>query len=194
MDIQKYEQVMQRIKGRTEYVKGIYSSAESMGKVSVYMVESICLQLRMTIKDIAVACIIANSSEMPGLAHKLRKKYNPKLILKSLEELNSECYPIPVEEGDWLTKDEAISAYGKLSQFIHQNLKYYEDVPSDFRVMYQYTQDLTTKIFKLLSHHHITVLDENKMYRGIMSTLSDGEIQVAEFKRIEEKIECTINS
>lgn len=70
MDVQKYIQVMERIKGRMEYVDSVYSSAEAMGKVSVYMVESICLQLRTTIEDIAVACIIANSDELPDLPKK----------------------------------------------------------------------------------------------------------------------------
>ena len=98
MDVQKYQQVMQTIKDRTEYVNSIYFSAESMGKVSVFMVESICLQLRMTIEDIAVACIIANSREMPELAKQLRKEYRPRLILKRLEQINSECYPVPMVE------------------------------------------------------------------------------------------------
>lgn len=198
MDTQQYKQVMQKVKGRIDYVDSIYFSAESMGKVSVYMVESICLQLRMTIEDIAVACIIANSGERPELAKKLRKEYSPKSILKKLEEINSDCYPKPMvenvsgscgrfrdtnerPEGDWLTKDEAKSAYGKLSNFVHQNLKNYADPPISFVEMYQYTKELTSKIRNVLSHHHITVLDKNKMYRVI---ISDQNIQVAEFERI----------
>ncbi len=98
MDIQKYIQVMERIKGRTDYMNGIYASAESMGQVSVFMVESICLQLRLTIEDIAVACVVANSAEMPEVANKLKQEYRPKFILKSLEKLNSLCYPTPIVE------------------------------------------------------------------------------------------------
>ena len=212
MDIQKYEQVMQRIKGRTEYVNSIYFSAESMGNVSVFMVESICLQLRMSIEDIAVACIIANSGEMPELANKLRKEYSPTRILKYLKRLNSECYPIPMvenvngshgrfrdvnerPEGDWLTKEEATTEYGKLSNFIHQNLKYYDDLSIKFGETYENTKILTSKICNLLSHHQITVLDENKMYRVLMSTGSGDKIKVAEFRRltsVEEKVACII--
>ncbi|MYD11271.1 MAG: hypothetical protein F4X02_14670 [Chloroflexi bacterium] len=203
MDVQKYRQVMERIKGRTDYVTSIYRSAESMGKVSVFMVESICLQLRMAIEDIAVACIVANASEMPAVANRLKKEYRPRHILKSLEEINPKCYPIPMvenvsgstgrfrdtherPEGDWLTKNDAKSGYGKLSNFVHQNLKYYDGPPIDLNATYSFAQELTTKIFNLLSHHHITVLDENKMYRVIMSSSSDGNVQVAEFERVDD--------
>ncbi len=214
MDVQKYRQIMERIKGRTDYVTSTYRWAESMGKVSVYMVESICLQLRMSVEDIAVACIVANSAEMPEVANRLKKEYRPRLILKSLEEINPNCYPIPMVEnvggshgrfrdvneragGDWLTKDDAISGYGKLSNFLHQNLKNYDEPPINPIETYQFTQDLTTKIFNLLSHHHITVLDENKMYRVIMSSSSDGKVQVAEFERLnitEEEFKRMITS
>lgn len=203
MDVQKYIRVMERIKGRTDYVTSTYRSAESMGKVSVFMVESICLQLRMTIEDIAVACIVANSAEMPELANRLKKEYRPRLILKSLEEINPECYPIPMvenvggsrgrfrdtnerPEGDWLKKDEAVSAYGKLGNFVHQNLKNLDGPPVNVKETYLFTQDLTTKVFNLLSHHHITVIDENIMYRVLMSAISDGKIHVAEFERVDD--------
>lgn len=203
MDIQKYIRVMERIKGRTEHVNSVYSHAESLGRVSVFMVESICLQLRMTIEDIAVACIIANSSELPELAKKLRKEYRPKLILKRLEVINPECYPIPMvenvseshgrfrdtyvrPEGDWLAREDAPTEHGKLNDFLHQNLKYYDGPPIDFIETYKKTKFLTSKIYNLLSHHQITVLDESKMYRVIMSASSDGKIHVTEFERLYE--------
>ena len=203
MDIQLYEQVMHRIKGRIDYVNSIYSHAESLSSVSIFMVESICLQLRTTIEDVAVACIIANSSEEPVLAQKLRKVYRPKQILKELNEINPACYPIPLVEnengsigkyrdtydrpkGDWLTQEEAISEYGKLSNIIHQNLINYTDLPTNILEEYKHTQILTTKICNLLSHHQITVLDENKMYRVLMSTKEHGTVQVAEFQRIDD--------
>ena len=201
MDSQKYVDVMHRIRGRIDYVNGIFSVAESGGNVSYFMVESICLQLRMSIEDIAVACIIANSSEMPELANKLRKEYRPSRILKSLEAINAECYPIPMvenvqgshgrfrdtdirPEGDWLTKDEASSEYGKLSNFIHQNLQTYGGHPVYEIATYEDTKNVATRICNLLSHHQITVLDENKMYRVIVPAGLDDKIQVAEFQRM----------
>ena len=137
MDTQKYTQVMQTIKGRKEHIDWIMDSAESMGKVSTFMIESICLQLRMMIEDIAVACVIANVDEMPDLARGLRGEYRPNLILKGLEKINPECYPTPIvenvegsqgnfrdtdnrPEGDWLTRNEAVEEYGKLSSFVHR--------------------------------------------------------------------------
>ena len=64
MDTLRYTKVMQTIKGRKEFIDWIMDSAEAMERVSVYMVESICLQLRMAIEDIAVACVVANADEL----------------------------------------------------------------------------------------------------------------------------------
>ena len=88
MDIEKYRRVMQSIKWRKEHIDQIMGSAESMEKVSVSMVESICLQLRMSIEDIAVACVVANADEMPELARRLRGEYSPSSILRGLEKIN----------------------------------------------------------------------------------------------------------
>ena len=200
---------MQTIKGRKEYIDSVMNSAEAMGKVSVYMVESICLQLRMTIEDIAVACVVANDDEMPDLARSLRGEYRPSQILKGLEAMNPDCYPIPMvenveesrgsfrdthrrPEGDWLTREEAVQEYGRLSNVLHRNLKAYTDRQIDVGDLYQKCTFLDFKVCNLLSHHHITVLDENTMYRVLMSSTGvddNGErfedrIQVASFVRM----------
>lgn len=201
MNSQQYIQVMDKIKGRMKYVKSVNLWSESLGQISEFMVESICLQLRITIEDIAVACIIANSAEMPEIANRLKKEYRPRKILNTLSKMNPQCYPIPMLEniegshgnfkdtydrpaGDWLTRDEAIKEYGILSNLIHQKLENYDGNAINIRATYEYTKDLSSKIYNLLSHHHITVLDENKIYRVLMSPSSDGKTQVAEFIRI----------
>ena len=88
MDTQQYQRVMETIKGRKEHIDWTIDGAESMGKISIFMVESIGLQLRKTLEDIAVACVIANSDETPGLTRALRGEYRPGRILKELGELN----------------------------------------------------------------------------------------------------------
>ena len=209
MDIQKYTHVMQTIKGRKEHIDWIMDGAESMGKVSTFMIESICLQLRMMIEDIAVACVIANADELPDLVRNLRGEYRPNLILKGLEKLNPECYPTPIVEnvegsagnfrdthdrpgGDWLTRAEAVEEYGRLSNFIHRNLKAYDGNPTDYLELFKQCGYLEYKIRNLLSHHHITVLNEDTMYRVLMSGTGvdengvrfEGRIQVAPFMRV----------
>ena len=213
MDTQKYTRAMQTIKGRKEHIDWIMDSAASMGKVSTFMVESICLQLRMMIEDIAVACVIANADEMPDLARGLRGEYRPNLILKGLEKINSECYPTPIAEnvegsrgnfrdtydrpeGDWLTRDEAVEEYGRLNNFVHRNLKAYNRNPVDYLDLYQKCAYLEFKILNLLSHHHITVVNEDTMYRVLMSATGvddngmpfEGRIQVIEFTRVPENM------
>ena len=214
MDIQKYTNAMETIKGRKEHIDWIMDNAESMGRVSTFMVESICLQLRMMIEDIAVACVIANADEMPELARGLRGEYRPKLILKGLEKINPACYPTPIvenveglhgrfrdthnrPEGDWLTRVEAVEEYGRLSNVVHRNLKAYNRNPVDYLELYKKCRYLEYKIRSLLSHHHITVLDQDTMYRVLMSGSGvddngvrfEGRIQVAPFIRIPKDME-----
>ena len=216
MDTQLYTHVMQKIKGRKEYIDSVMNNVEALGKVSIYMVESICLQLRMTIEDIAVACVVANAHELPDLAHSLRGEYRPARILKELERMNPDCYPIPIVEnvegshgnfrdthhrhvGDWLTREEAVQEYGRLNNALHRNLKAYAGAPNDIGDLYQKCSYLEFKIRNLLSHHHITVLDENTMYRVLMSGTGvnengvryEGRIQVAPFIRVPEDMEQT---
>ena len=214
MDIQKYTRAMETIKGRKEHIDWIMDNAESMGKVSTFMVESICLQLRMMIEDITVACVIANADELPELAHGLRGEYRPNLILRGLEKMNPECYPTPITEnvegshgkfrdtdnrpeGDWLTRVEAVEEYGRLSNVIHRNMKAYDGNPVDYLELYQKCGYLEYRIRNLLSHHHITVLNEDTMYRVLMSSSGvdedgvrfEGRLQVAPFIRIPKDME-----
>ena len=217
MDIQRYTRVMQTIKGRKEHIDWIMDNAKSMGRVSTFMIESICLQLRMMIEDIAIACVIANAEEMPELAHGLRGQYRPNLILKELGKLNPECYPTPIvenvegsqghfrdthtrPEGDWLTRAEAVEEYGRLSNVIHRNLKAYDGKPVDYLELYQQCGYLEYKIRNLLSHHHITVLNEDAMYRVLLSDSGEdengvryeGRIQVAPFIRVPKDLEQAV--
>ncbi len=214
MNVQRYTRVMETIKGRKEHVDWIMDSAESMGRVSAFMIESICLQLRMMIEDIAIACVIANAEEMPELVRSLRGEYRPSLILKGLEKINPECYPVPIvenidgshgslrdtherPEGNWLTRDEAVEEYGRLSGVIHRNLKMYDGNPADYLELYRKCGYLEYKIRNLLSHHHITVLEEDTMYRVLMSSTGvddngvrfEGRIQVAPFIRVPKDLE-----
>lgn len=208
MDIQKYIRVMETIKGRHEHIGWIIENARPTRRISRFTVESICLQLRMIIEDIAVACVVANANEMPGLARSLRGEYRPSRILRELEKINPLCYPIPMvenpegrrglymdtherPEGDWLTRDEIAEEYGRLSNAIHRNLKAY-DGDSDDADLCERCVNLGQKIANLLSHHHITVLREDVMYRVLMSArgirddgkLVQGEVQVVQFVQV----------
>ena len=82
--------------------------------------------------------------------------------------------------------------YGRLSNFIHRNLKAYDGNPTDYLKLYEKCGHLEYRIRNLLSHHHITVLNEDTMYRVLMSSTGvdengvrfEGRIQVAPFIRI----------
>ena len=217
MNINHYKQVMQVIKGRREYINWIVGQANEMGRVSIFMVEGICLQLRMTIEDIAVACVVANAEELPDLARSLRGEYRPSLILKGLEAMNPNCFPVPMVEnlqgsygnfrdtherpaGDWLTREDTVKEYGKLNDFLHRNLKAYTREPTDIGSLYEECCLLEFKVSNLLSHHQITVLDENIMYRVMMAASgvddngnpSEGHVQVVEFIRVPENLQKAV--
>ena len=69
--------------------------------------------------------------------------------------------------------------------------------PVDYLELYQRCGYLEYKIRNLLSHHHITILNEDTMYRVLMSGTGvddngipfEGRIRVAEFARIPKNME-----
>ena len=87
--------------------------------------------------------------------------------------------------------------YGRLSSFVHRNLKAYNGSSVDYLELYRKCGYLEYKIRNLLSHHHITVLNEDTMFRVLMSGTGvddngipfEGRIQVAEFARIPRNME-----
>ena len=174
-------------------------------RISSQIVDSLGEGLRKNIESIAAACVVANESWLPGLARSLESEYRPKRIMVELGKMNPNCFPVPVIQtntdkekralitrptDDWLTKDEAVREYGKLSEeMVHAKLKTYKTLRTgDFEKRLAHCLSLANRMNNLLSSHRIHVLDQHITYFALMSTIEDRQVQVAQFIKVPESL------
>jgi hypothetical protein len=133
------------------------------------------LQLRMLCELIALGCLVAHGDIEETKLAALQKSYNAGEIVKALEKLHSNFYPSPRKpvfspghvhlgdyDGDFLTKDELPTLYGRCGDELHRGslrnlLNPKNQPPSDFRDVQHWGQ----KILNLLSVHLISRIGGN---------------------------------
>lgn len=133
-----------------------------------FMREFCFLQLRMLCELIALGCLVAHGDIKE--TKELRRSYHAGDIVKQLERLHPNFYPVPrtpvfspghlhMEDYDkpFLTKIELIKLYGTCGDLLHKGnlrnlLKPQKPPPSDYRDIQQWGQ----RVLNLLSFHTIT--------------------------------------
>ena len=213
----KYAAMMEEIKYRANVIE-LFGNTPGLGVYRQTRIEFICLQLRFIIESLAMACLVANGDDLEEVSKKLAKEYRPEPILRRLETINPLCYPLPltlIEDAarqqtlpaglardmymgelkertgnDWLTREEINEVYGRLGQVVHAT----NPMKEDFDLDYYERESLKWyhKIVNLVTHHKVTVLDDQKMYIVVVGHADDGtptnpgaKVQVTEFYRID---------
>ncbi len=214
----KYVALMKKVKYRANAIE-LFGNIPSHGMYRQIRFEFICLQLRFIIESLAMACLVANGDDMEEVTKKLTKEYRPEAILRSLEAINPHCYPQPVTliedaatqqslpvglagdlykgeikertGNDWLTREEIRRVYGRLGQALHATNPMRQDFDLDC-----YERDSIKwyhKVVNLVTHHKVTVLDDQKMYIVVVRHADNGtpinpgaKVQVAEFHRTDD--------
>jgi len=213
----KYGAIMEEIKHRANVIE-LFGNIPSLGIYRQTRIEFICIQLRFIIESLEMDCLLANGDDLEEVSKKLSKEYRPEPILRRLEAIKPLCYPQPVtlieEAGrqqalqagmdgdlykgelkertgnDWLTREENNEIYGRLGQVLHAT----NPMKEDFDLDYFERESLKWyhKIVNLITHHKVTVLDDQKMYIVVVGHADDGtpfnpgaKVQVTEFHRID---------
>ena len=209
-DQNTYRELMRDVRRRTD-VMNILLADPSRAVYNWTWVEFLSLQLRMILETIALGCLVANQSDWPRSPSDLQKAWNAGIILSELENIQPECFPVPLIEippgsearsidtagryrgellprppGDWLTRVEFTELYGRLGTILHARN------PLGQSPEYQYYQDNIpvwyNKIIKLLNRHRISIRESNRMYVVQMNASPDGgpdgDVQVTEFVRM----------
>jgi hypothetical protein len=128
------------------------------------------LQLRMLCELIALGCLVAHGDIEETKAPALQKSYNAGDIVKSLEKLQPNFYPVPrkpvfspghvhLEDYDreFLTKNELLSLYGRCGDVLHRgSLRRMLDPRNLSSTDFQDIQRWGQKILNLLSFHTIS--------------------------------------
>lgn len=212
-----YVALMQEIKYRANIIEW-FGANPGLGIYRRARVEFISLQIRMILENIAMACLVANGDLLDELPRYLVKEYRPIQILKRIQCINPSCYPQPLEllEGssefgagleslaggqyrgefkdrascDWLTREDFSEVYGRLGQILHAknplagkpDLDYFElETPRWYN-----------KIVNLVTHHKVTLLNDQTMYIVVVGHENDesdvdlgAKVQMTEWQRID---------
>jgi hypothetical protein len=136
----------------------------------VLLRECCFLQLRMLCELIALGCLVAHGDIEETKAPALQKSYNAGDIIKSLEKLHPNFYPVPRKpvfspghvhledyEGEFLTKDELLKLYGRCGDVLHRgSLRRMLDPRNLSSTDFQDIQRWGQKVLNLLSFHTIS--------------------------------------
>ncbi len=90
-----YRELMRETRYRNLYIEAVGNNPH-FGVYPQTRIESICLQIRMILENIALACLVANGGSLDELPRKIEKEYHAETILRRLDAINPDCYPRPL--------------------------------------------------------------------------------------------------
>ncbi len=142
-------------------------------------VEFVCLQFRKLLEQIAMLSLIAHVEQYSKIQSRFATQWNAKKILKEIEELNENYYPIPakiseddrgkfidpIQNLDCLSKEDFLELYQICSGVIHAENPYVEKpktprpIEGTFRKWYD-------KVYNLISFHVLVLYKMEYTFYG----------------------------
>jgi hypothetical protein len=166
-----YTSIMEEAKFRALSINTITNSQTALPLP--LMRECCFLQLRMLCELIALGCLVAHGDI--GETKALQKSYHAGEIVKRLEKLHPNFYPVPRKpifgpgrvhmadyDGSFLTKDDLLTLYGICGDLLHKGslrslLNPKQPPPSDYQDIQHWGQN----VLNLLSFHSISRIGGN---------------------------------
>ena len=194
-----YAGIMEEIKRRN---KAVYDALNGCASLPKILVSEFCyLQLRFILELIAHGCLVVHG-ELRN--RNLDKKWNAGDLIKALEDLHPDFYPLPtkqilissdekprrfkledIKEG-FLSKEEFLGVYGRIGNHLHKgNVKKILSKNHD-KIDFSEIDKIATRIRILLNHHIIHMVDSDFMIATLMESREDGKVHVTFFEKIDE--------
>ena len=187
-----YRELMREIRYRNLYIEAVGNNPH-FGIYRQTRIESICLQIRMILENIALACLVANGHQLDKLPKKIEKEYHADTILRRLDDINPDCFPRPlVLMPDSMPSFPPGSAIpqtlpeGYIGELIDRpdtdwmTREEFKEIygklggilharnPLGSKIDYEYFEDTVPKwqgkYMNLLAHHKISVVEDGMMY------------------------------
>ena len=195
----EYAAQMEEIKRRTAAIKKL--SEIAVGRLPVAVVaECIYLQFRKILELIAMASLVANGDAMAQMNRsrkKLGNQWNGDTILKLVEGINPDFYPVPMIERPsahpgakaqlvektegFLTRSEFSRLYNLCGGLMHA------DNPlgrkTDYGTLWSEGPGWEGRIRELLGCHQIRLVGQDGFYLVHMREERDGQVHMYEFAR-----------
>lgn len=191
-----YQDCLYEIKKRIEIIAD-HINRKITEKYLMIEVETVCLQFRKILEKIALMSLVANKELYAEQNDKFARHYHAELIMKDLERINPNFYPVPikreqkdgeigklvnVEEG-FLTKEEFIKIYQKCGGMMHAQNPFASN--KDFEGIQKCFPEWLNKICILLNEHMISLVGGKTMLVGLMERSDNGLPQAVVFKMVE---------
>src|SRR5437870_1982637 len=132
-DTRRYINCMEEVRDRINLVTTIGARKVTIG-TDVFDIELVFVQLRKVLELIAFASLTANKAKYSAAHAKFAEHWKAKLMLKELEKINPEFYPVPIGQPQlqangvkhipavtdgFLTKEDFEFLYDKSSDILH---------------------------------------------------------------------------
>ena len=160
-------------------------------------VEFVCLQFRSILELIILSSLVNHAKEYNKTYEQMKTLWRIKPIMKRLEEINQEYFPIPVSigasepfalttlanTGNILTKDEILDFYGVLSDYTHPKNPFAD--AKDAVAMWNSFHVFWRKITNLLNVHLLQPLNLKVKFLVISNFENDKDPDVI-YLRVDE--------
>ncbi len=198
-DIEVYIKIMEEIKRRVDVVLRLHKG-ELFVEYRATQVESMILQVRKILELIALASLSANKSIFEQNRKKFEDHWRPKDIIKDIESINPEFYPIPVEERpsgengvrgelvyvetDFMDREKLLFVYSECNRCLHVPNPYGDGIDYDY-----YMEKIpvwVNWVVRLLNTHKIVLLNDDVIYVVQMEVKGDNRVHLTEFKKLNQ--------
>ena len=199
----KYAAQMDEINRRLASIKTI--SEISVGKLHLPIVtECIYLQFRKILELIAMSSLVANNQAMQKMNRSRKKmgnQWNGDTILKQVENINPDFYPVPIAERklrnsiaktELVTKEESFLTRRDFSRLYNLcGSLMHADNPlggtTDYAKLWNEGPEWESKIIELLGCHKIRLVGQDGFYLVHLREQRDGMAHLYEFGRQPEQ-------
>ncbi len=203
-----YRELMTEIWHRAEFIRQ-FLAIPQLGIYNVTRIESICLQVRMILENIALGCLVANGEHLDSLPRRIKKAYHADIILRRLDTIVPECYPQPLvlvdrkpdasiaskdidldryigewvepPPDEWLNRTEFRKVYGCIGNILHARSPL--GISPDMAFYEEMAAQWFHKIVRLVTHHKIAIREADTLY--IAQIPPTGEVTITPFRRME---------
>ena len=197
----EYIDQMNEIKRRTAAIKTL-SEVPGGQLPHAIATECIYLQFRKILELIAMASLVANRQALEKMNRslkKLGKQWNGDAILRSVERINPDFYPVPIVETPsrdprvkvklvdktegFLTRRDFSRLYNLCGDLMHA------DNPlgnkTDYRELWQQGPAWEGQVMELLGCHKIRLVGQEGFYLVHMHEKRDGQVHMYHFARMD---------
>jgi len=189
---------MKEVRLRISLVQSILARSVTVGHVN-FDTELVFVQLRKTLEQVAMASLAANRRKYSAVFTNFASHWNAQRMLKALEEVNPNFYPVPVTadllstdekgHGHWhveylaggfLSKDEFVSLYNICGRILHARNPF---DPQDPVIQLGYSvEQWVSRIQKLLAMHIVHLVDSDNF---VVTIPNEGNVHASTFRPVD---------